>query len=247
MKRILIFVVSSIFFVSCTKSNNVSVNNKEDVVLASKNYLLEGDKYFYGRGVEKNYIEARKNYEKAASRNNIEAIYNLGNIYQFGLGVNKDLGKAYDYLNVAANRNYPPAINDLGLMYYKGDGISKNVDKAEALFLKGAELKYVLSYYNLGELYYSDSVKNNDEKAFYYYKLAADSGDSVSMNNVAYLYEHGEGVELSSKNAIIYYEMAFNHGYKSAALNLSNLYNKGNKDMQPSMDKAAFWKEKALN
>lgn len=86
MKRILIFVVSSIFFVSCTKSNNVSVNNKEDVVLASKNYLLEGDKYFYGRGVEKNYIEARKNYEKAASRNNIEAIYNLGNIYQFGLG-----------------------------------------------------------------------------------------------------------------------------------------------------------------
>lgn len=62
-----------------------------------------GNAYYFGKGVEKNFVEAAKWYTKAAEQGLAEAQNNLAQCYEKGTGVEKDqelailwYGKAYD-------------------------------------------------------------------------------------------------------------------------------------------------------
>jgi TPR repeat protein len=56
--------------------------------------------------------------------------------------------------------------------------------------------------------YYGDDRFRDDEKAFYWLKLAADQGHQTSQLWVGYSFEIGEGVSQDTKMALVYYEMA---------------------------------------
>ena len=47
-----------------------------------------GDLYYWGRGVQQDYVRARRYYERAAEQNNTEALNNLGVLYNNGRGSN---------------------------------------------------------------------------------------------------------------------------------------------------------------
>jgi hypothetical protein len=79
----------------------------------SQNQL--GELYLYGRGVQKDYVEAMKWFLKA-SRSSERANYNLGSIYEKGLGVPQDLGKARSYYQVAQSKGSLSAKNKLAEM-----------------------------------------------------------------------------------------------------------------------------------
>ncbi|GES75769.1 kinase-like domain-containing protein [Rhizophagus clarus] len=69
-----------------------------------------GDCLYNGKGVEQNFSEALKYFEKAAEDGFKVAMYNAGNIYYNGISGVKDKEKAIYYMKLAAYNDYEPAI-----------------------------------------------------------------------------------------------------------------------------------------
>ncbi|GBC04284.1 hypothetical protein RclHR1_00560011 [Rhizophagus clarus] len=69
-----------------------------------------GNCLYNGKGVEQNYSEALKYFEKAAEDGFKVAMYNAGNMYYNGIGCMKDIEKAKYYMNLAAYSNLDLAI-----------------------------------------------------------------------------------------------------------------------------------------
>ncbi|CAB4482496.1 unnamed protein product [Rhizophagus irregularis] len=69
-----------------------------------------GDCLYHGKGVDQNFSEALKYFEKAAEDGFKVAMYDAGNMYYNGIGCTKDIEKAKYYLKLAAYGDYEPAI-----------------------------------------------------------------------------------------------------------------------------------------
>ncbi len=74
----------------------------------NRRYL--GKCYFYGRGTQQDYQQARSFLEPLATPED-ETFYILGMIYCRGLGVPEDIAKGAEYLKKA--KNYPAAKEEL--------------------------------------------------------------------------------------------------------------------------------------
>jgi TPR repeat protein len=59
--------------------------------------------YANGEGTDRNFDEAAKWYQKAAERNQPDALVQLARLHVIGLGVERDVGKALQLLERAAN------------------------------------------------------------------------------------------------------------------------------------------------
>ncbi|GBC03980.1 hypothetical protein RclHR1_05430010 [Rhizophagus clarus] len=70
-----------------------------------------GDCLYNGKGVEQNFSEALKYFEKAAEEGFKVAMYNAGNMYYNGIGCTKDIEKAKYYMNLAAYNEHDLAIS----------------------------------------------------------------------------------------------------------------------------------------
>lgn len=70
-------------------------------------------------------------------------------------------------------------------------------------------------------------VRQNNRKAFAYFRKAADEDDVFAQNEVAYMYAAGVGIARNYKKAFEYYKRAANHDLASAQFNLGLLYAKG--------------------
>ncbi len=86
-----------------------------------------GTLYFSGTGVQQNYREALKWYERVSSQNDPDALKNMAEIYTHGLGgVRPDMKKAFGlYLN-AANLGDAAAQFFVGHFFANGLGTPKN-------------------------------------------------------------------------------------------------------------------------
>ncbi len=70
-------------------------------------------------------------------------------------------------------------------------------------------------------------VPQNDKQAFRHLLKAADAGDPLAQNEVAYLYATGRGVQRNEKEAMAYYQLAAFRGLASAQYNLGLMYQYG--------------------
>ena len=86
------------------------------------------------------------------------------------------------------------AMYNLGCDYYNGrKGLRQNLRKAMKLFLQAGELGYAAAYHNIGYAYYhGEGVEKDENKAKYYYELAAMGGDAYARYNLG-LFEQREG------------------------------------------------------
>ncbi|PKY39532.1 kinase-like protein [Rhizophagus irregularis] len=69
-----------------------------------------GDCLYHGKGVDQNFSEALKYFEKAAEDDFKVAMYNAGSMYYYGFGCTKDIEKAKYYMKLATYNNYEAAI-----------------------------------------------------------------------------------------------------------------------------------------
>jgi len=78
---------------------------------------------------------------------------------------------------------------------------------------------------NIGVRYLlGQGVKQNDEKAFYYFHQAALEGDAFAQNEVAYLYAAGKGTAKNNALAFSWYQKAAQQNLVSAQYNLGLFY-----------------------
>ena len=92
----------------------------------AKTYLTLGDLFMN----QSDYVNARKNYEKASEEANGEAYWRLGNFYLLGEGVEKDYAKAKEYYEKSAQEDYSKAFSKIGYLYAKGKGVEVDYNKA---------------------------------------------------------------------------------------------------------------------
>ena len=208
-------------------------------------YEKIGDLYYNGLGVETNYSEAIKWYQKELERSRpaVSAYENTAIMYRYGRGVEKDLDKSNELYKKAIERAKESlkfsleyagmdmaAIDTatLGRLYENGpEGIKSNglaleyYEKAAEMNSQSAEVTklLILAYEKIGLAYAKGVGRPIDhKKAAKFLEVAI---NRTSTNGEVYflaadLYHHGKGVDENDYIAKMYYRKAIDRGYSQA-------------------------------
>lgn len=181
--------------------------------------------FFEGKGgVQKDPQKAIYWYTKAAESGNETAQSNLGFNYEFGNGVEKDINKAVYWYKKGAEGGSANAQNNYGRCLMEGLGVAKNVIEAREWFQKAADQGQLMAIFHLG---YSYEVEGDYIHAIYWYKIAAEKGDSQSQANLAALYFQGQGVTKDLQKAFYWFEKAANQDLPDAVFFVGYMYLNG--------------------
>lgn len=96
-----------------------------------KSMFALGTYYYFGEGVDQNFVKAKSLFESAAEKDEAEANTMLGLMYQKGEGVSADLSRAKVHYTKAANACDATAQNLLAQILYYGE--AGPAEKSEAL------------------------------------------------------------------------------------------------------------------
>ena len=165
----------------------------------------QGEKYYYGRGVDRNYARAFKWYRKAADKGHKDAEYRIGWMWERGLGVPTNDSRAVEWYRKAAAHGNKDAQSRIEILDPQCSG------QTDAGQQPGQ------CEYELGEKYYNGyEVNGNDRKALDWYMKAAEKGNSAAEYKIGWMYEHGYGVTRIYGIALRWYRKAAEHGNQDA-------------------------------
>ena len=193
-------------------------------------YLLLGESYYFGDGVNVDYKSAVqyyttyiKEFEESNSGTESDAIYvykKLGLMYENGLGVAQNNSNSFKFYRKAANFGDKNAEKMVAYAYLYGEGIERNIDNAIFWYNRAAQQNDASSWYTLGIIYSLESFGNYDmlkavsclEKA-----IECDKEHSDSYYELGRIYETGgEGISRSYMKAGSYYKKAAELGHEKA-------------------------------
>lgn len=139
--------------------------------------------YYAGReGIEQNYSEAARWYERLAKQGDARAQTSLGLMYARGYGVGKDMQMAHRWWSFAAAQNDPGAQYNLGLGYASGEGVEQDFKRAAEWYGKAAARGHVQAQHNLGLLYHEGKgVQRDPVRAYYWLRIAALQGEDAAQ------------------------------------------------------------------
>ena len=203
--------------------------------------------YRNGKGIPKDYSEATKWMQLAAghwSRRLARAVElyrladegdpdaqtQLGLMYKKGENVERDYIEALEWFRLAAGQGYAKGQKELGHMYDGGHGVRR--DEAEALKwyqLAAEQSGIALDQYLVGVMYYDHRSLHCDmAEAAKWIRKAADQGYAEAQEQMAYMYEQGEGVSKDHSEAMKMYRLAAEQGNGEAARCLRRAAKRGN-------------------
>lgn len=201
-----------------------------------------GKIYYNGTRVNKDYVLAKKLFEKSAELGNCQALNCLACIYADGDGVEKNEQLAIDLFQRSIQAGGYFAISNLAITY----GNKKNYHLAIEFYEKAIKAgNYSVARY-LGDIYVKGKgVEKNINRAIKLYEKAIGLDDGSSANNLGLIYKNGNGVEKNINKAIELYEKAITLGNKYACNNLARMYEYGT-DVEKNIDKAIELYEKSI-
>lgn len=198
------------------------------------------DKYASFVVLQKNYKKIGKRFpnlrtsiEARANQGHGVALYNLSYIHKYGLwGMIKNEKEANALLQRAADAGVAPAQVDIAFWY-----LSMDTPKATLYFGKAATQDYPLAYYNLGVLY--REILHNDEKAVFYWRLAANHGYVAAQTGLAIMYENGlGGLAKDEEQAVLLYQLPADQGDDVAQNNLGVMHDNGRGGLKKDKEEA---------
>jgi localization factor PodJL len=137
-----------------------------------------GLRYAEGKGVDVNYGEAAKWYDRAAQAGVVPAMFRLGTLHEKGLGASKDIDAARRYYMQAAERGNAKAMHNLAVLDADGGGKGADYTSAAQWFRKAAEHGVADSQFNLGILCARGiGIEQNLAESYKWFSLAAAQGD----------------------------------------------------------------------
>ena len=146
-------------------------------LLEAQNEL--GNMYYFGLGVERDYLKAFNYYRNAAKAGYVDAQNSLGECYLLGKGVDRDNEEAIKWIKRAAEQGNVFAQNSMGEFYFRGvAGLSQNYTEAVKWYQKAANQGDENAQCNLGLCYYYGyGVNINYSEALKWLHLAAKNGN----------------------------------------------------------------------
>lgn len=165
--------------------------------LASAELLFENEnvmEVFKEQNFEENLAKAKNGDARAQ--------YLVGAAYLHGLNEQKvkvDPDKGVFWLKKAGEHGVAEPYYELAISYREGLGVDQNVDKWQENLAKAAELGMNEALLEVANLYRDGNskmgVKSNEKKYIYWLKKEAEAGAPVSIENLAWRYREGRGVE----------------------------------------------------
>ena len=96
------------------------------------------------------------------------------------------------------------------------------------LTMKHAEMGKAWALNNIGNYFkLGEGCMRDDEKAVYYYKLAAAKGKKEAISNLGYCHQVGEGVDCNPEMAFYYFNIAAEKGFAEAQFQVAECYRLG--------------------
>lgn len=188
-----------------------------------KALLAFADLHLEGRIVKINKKKAFELTERAAKLNLPEALNNLGVFHEKGIGTAIDLPLAYESYSKSSKLLFIPAIYNTAVCYERGIGTSTNIIDAVELYIKAANKSHLQSQVRLGQLY----KKNQPNESVYWYRLAADQGDTTSLFEIAKAHLNGIGANQDYEAAFGYFLKAANKNHPDSMFEVGSLYLRG--------------------
>lgn len=177
-------------------------------------------------------------FEKAAYGENLQAISMLAVIYENGWLINgeeivkKNNSTAFKWYLKGAEGGDEECMLKCALFYENGSAGLVNYTKAIVWYLRAVKIfDSTNAMILLGEKY-EDGVliKRDNARAMYWFKKAADNGDTKGMRILAEKYEKGILTKKDYAKAFAWYTKAFNESrisHEDLALKLAFMYEKG--------------------
>ena len=169
---------------------------------------------FYEDGYlqEQSFEKAFDYYHQASLLGNSSAMLALGRMYEEGKGCEKNSQSSIEWYLKSAKAGNTSALFKIAEYYYNNESYDVAIEYCEKA------KKYNLSAYTiLAECYeHGRKCEQNYEKAFKYYKLAAENGDIKAMRQLGNLYEQGKGCNQNYKLALNWYELSLSKGNEYA-------------------------------
>ena len=141
-----------------------------------------GEVYYYGKGVDQNYLEAFKWYLLAAKQGNVAAQVAVGAMYAKGRGIKQDYAEANRWFFSAGNKGNAFAQYNMGTAYEHGLGIQKDETQAFKWFLRAAGNGIAQAQLIVGNRYAEGRGTRQDSvKAYFWANKAADQELSAAI------------------------------------------------------------------
>ncbi len=197
---------------------------------------------------DRNYAEARRNYEKASEMGNLYALTNLGWFSVYGIDGPVNVEEGRKAFEKGANQGNHAAQASLAFLYRDGyGGIEQNNALAIKWYEKSAEQGNATALGNLGWFYREGvGVEKDYQKSLGYYRRGADAGDLSSIAAMGYAAQNGLGMQQSYDEARKWYEKGANAGDAYSMASLGFLYDAGAGVKQDYVE-ARYWYEKAAD
>ncbi|MDX2307051.1 MAG: hypothetical protein NW216_02310 [Hyphomicrobium sp.] len=135
-----------------------------------------------GKGIDQNFKEAHRWYQRSADQGFAQAQYRLGTLYERGLGAKKDLAVARQWYEKAAEQGNVKAMHNLAVLSAGRETQSPDYALAAQWFQSAAEYGLADSQFNLAVLRENGLGIAKDLKiAYKWYALAAKGGDKEAQ------------------------------------------------------------------
>ena len=150
--------------------------------------------YGTGQGVDQNFKEAVKWFQKAADQGNANAQCSLGQIFSGNLGlgeekeVKQDFKEAVKWYQKAADQGDALAQYNLGVIYRDGQGVEQDFKEAVKWYQKAADQGYAIAQYVLGFMYANgQGVERNFVNGYAWWNIAASNGEQNAKKGLPQL------------------------------------------------------------
>ena len=175
--------------------------------------------YQLGQGVSQNYSKARSWYLQAALAKHPKAQKQLGAMFETGSAGEIDKQKAFEWYLRAAKQGLADAQFRAGTMLLEGDGVTADSAHAQHWIRKAAISGNARAQVALGVLL----LEIDPQESISWYVQAAEQGNGLALENLAWVYYSGQGVEQSDEQAVVFAERAIAAGNEGAKALLNRL------------------------
>ena len=175
--------------------------------------------YQLGQGVSQSYSKARSWYLQAALAKHPKAQKQLGAMFETGTAGEIDKQKAFEWYLRAAKQGLADAQFRAGTMLLEGDGIAADQAHAQHWIRKAAISGNARAQVALGVLL----LEIDPQESISWYTKAAEQGNGLALENLAWVHYSGQGVEQSEEQAIAFAERAVAAGNTGAKALLNRL------------------------
>jgi TPR repeat protein/CRISPR/Cas system-associated endoribonuclease Cas2 len=164
-----------------------------------------GDCFFYGNGVDEDFVEAASWYRKAAEQGYAEGQFGLALCFCTGEGVDEDEAEAVIWHRKAAEQGHAGAQNSLGDCFFHGDGVDQDFGEAASWYRKAAEQGHAGAQSSLGICFnYGKGVVQDDAEAVRWYHKAVKQGDVDGCEKYGRFLKESKGATRNCDQALVW-------------------------------------------